>query len=97
MADWSTQLKISGTEIFRAGRLDDGAEQLVLRDEAGGIYRRLVVKDDRLIGAVLVGDQRGGNWYADLISSGASVAGLRAGLMFGREVAETLQPVAAAA
>lgn len=97
MADWPTQLKISGTEIFRAGRLDDGAEQLVLRDEAGGIYRRLVVKDDRLIGAVLVGDQRGGNWYADLISSGASVAGLRAGLMFGREVAEALQPVAAAA
>lgn len=92
-----TQLKISGIEIYSAGTIDNKDEQLVLRDDNAGIYRRLVVRDDRLVGAVLVGDKRGGSWYSELISSGVSIADFRSGLMFGREVSEALQPGAKAA
>lgn len=88
LMDYPTQLKISGVEIYRAGQLDDDAEQLVLRGR--GIYRRLVVRDDRLIGAVLVGDKRGGTWYSQLISEGRNIDALRAGLMFGRDEGEAL-------
>lgn len=94
---WPTQLKISGIEIFSAGELDTAAEQLVLRDESAGIYRRLMLRDGRLVGAVLVGDKRGGTWYSELIASGANISEFRSGLLFGREVSEALQINARAA
>ncbi|MFV8819024.1 NAD(P)/FAD-dependent oxidoreductase [Haliea sp. E17] len=92
--DYPTQLKISGVEIFRAGELDDAAEQLLLR--SGDIYRRLIIRDDRLVGAVLVGDKRGGTWYAELIASGQDISNLRSALAFGREVGESHAAAAAA-
>jgi len=88
LRDYPTQLKISGVEIYRAGELDDEAEQLVLRGNS--VYRRLVVRDNRLVGAVLVGDKRGGNWYSELISEGRDIESLRDGLMFGRAVSEAI-------
>ena len=67
LEDWPVQLKISGIEIFSAGSLGAAGEQLVLLDEAAGVYRRLVLQGDRLVAAVLVGDKRDGIWYAQLI------------------------------
>ena len=96
VSDTPTQLKISGIDIYRAGKLDDSAEQLLLRDEIAGVYRRLVVRDNKLIGALLVGDNRGGTWYADLIHSQRNIKGLRPGLMFGQDVSEAVLPQAAA-
>lgn len=93
--DWPTQLKISGVDIYRAGELDSHSEQLVLRDTTRGVYRRLVVKDEKLIGALLVGDKRGAAWYAELIRDGREITALRRGLMFGPEVAQALLPAAA--
>ena len=84
--DWPTQLKISGIDIYRAGELDPEAEQLVLRDEERGIYRRLVIRNEQLIGAVLVGDKRSCTWYAELIKNRRNVASMRQGLMFGPEI-----------
>lgn len=81
--DWPVQLKISGIEIFRAGQLDDNAENIVLHVPSAGIYRRLVLKDDRLIGAVLVGDKRYGTWYSELIQQQSNISKQRASLMFG--------------
>lgn len=94
---WPTQLKISGIEIFSAGDLDLGGEHLVLRDESAGVYRRLVLREGRLVSAILVGDKRGGGWYSELISSGTDISGFRSGLVFGREVSEALQQSARAA
>ena len=76
--------------------LDRGAEHIVLRDPANGVYRRLAVNGDRLTGVVLVGDRLGSNWYAELIEKQCDIAALRPGLMFGREVAEMLNPAAMA-
>ena len=96
VGDWPTQLKISGIDIYRAGELDETAEQVVLRDPQQGIYRKLVIRDHRLVGAVLVGDKQGGSWYADLIEKKQNIRALRRGLMFGRDAAEALQSTARA-
>src|SRR3546814_1956456 len=66
----STKLKVSGIDVFSAGDFSggEGAEDIVLRDATRGIYKRVVVKDDRLVGAVLYGDTADGNWYFDLRS-----------------------------
>jgi nitrite reductase (NADH) large subunit len=97
LADSPTQLKISGVDIYSAGDFDGSGEQLVLRDAVAGIYRRLVVREQRLVGAVLVGDKRGGTWYSDLIRNSTDISELRPGLMFGRDVSENLQQTARAA
>ena len=83
--------------LLYAGELDSAGEQLLLRDPAAGIYRRLVIRDQRLVGAVLVGDKRGGNHYAQLIADKTDIAALRQDLMFGADRAATAVPSAAAA
>ena len=64
-----------------------GADAIVLSDPGVGVYKKLVIANDRLIGAVLFGDTADGLWYLDLIRTGASIAGLRDDLMFGRALA----------
>jgi nitrite reductase (NADH) large subunit len=82
----STKLKVTGVDLFSAGDFANGddREDVVLRDAARGLYKRLVLKDDRLIGAVLYGDTADGAYFFDLIKSGASVADLRETLIFGQ-------------
>ena len=81
----ATQLKVAGVEVYSAGDLveSEGCESLVLRDHRQGIYRRLVVRHDRLQGVVLYGDARLGSWYFELMASGADISGLREQLLFG--------------
>jgi nitrite reductase (NADH) large subunit len=59
----------------------------VLSDPAVGVYKKLVIAHDRLVGAVLFGDTADGLWYLDLIRAGTSVARLRDDLVFGRALA----------
>jgi nitrite reductase (NADH) large subunit len=83
----ATNLKVSGVNVFSAGDFLGaiaGAEEIVLSDPAVGIYKKLVIARDRLLGAVLFGDTADGPWYLDLIRSGASIARLRDDLVFGR-------------
>src|SRR5262245_8092456 len=86
----ATNLKVSGVNVFSAGDFlgtTDGPEEIVLSDPAVGIYKKLVIAQDRLLGAVLFGDTADGPWYLDLIRSGASIARLRDDLVFGRAFA----------
>jgi nitrite reductase (NADH) large subunit len=82
----ATSLKVSGIDLYSVGDFADGAggETIVLSDPHGGVYRKLVVRDDRLVGAVLYGDVADGAWYAELIRRGAPIGPMRAGLGFGR-------------
>jgi len=91
------QLKVSGVELFSAGAMPFAAdaESQVLQDTARGIYRRLVFAGGRLVGAILLGDRRGGSWYGELIAAGQDVSALRPRLMFGREFCEADAAVAA--
>jgi nitrite reductase [NAD(P)H] large subunit len=81
----ATRLKVTGIEVYSAGDLSEseGSESLVLRDHRRGIYRRLVVRNNRLQGAVLYGDARLGSWYFELMASGADIGGMREQLLFG--------------
>ncbi len=58
------------------------------RDQGAPSYRKLVLRDGRLVGAVLVGDTSDALWYADLITAGRTVTGFRRDLAFGRAYAE---------
>ncbi len=85
----STKLKVSGIDVFSAGDFSggDGAEDIVLRDAARGVYKRVVVKDDRIVGAVLYGDTGDGGWYFDLLKRQEDVSELRDLLIFGQAFA----------
>ncbi|WP_253201400.1 nitrite reductase large subunit NirB [Sphingomonas quercus] len=86
----STKLKVSGIDVFSAGDFagGDGAEDIVLRDASRGVYKRVVVRDDRLVGAVLYGDTADGAWYFDLLRKQEDIAGLRDVLIFGQAFAQ---------
>ncbi len=86
----ATKLKVTGIDLYSAGDIigETGTEDLVLRDPARDTYKRLVLKDGRLVGAVLYGDVRDGNWYFDLIQRRASVTGMRDRLLFGQAFCE---------
>ena len=85
----STKLKVSGIDLFSAGDFagGEGCEDIVMRDASRGIYKRLVVKDDRLVGAVLYGDTADGNWYFDLLKREEDVSDIRAALILGQAYA----------
>jgi nitrite reductase (NADH) large subunit len=83
--DTPTRLKVSGIDLYSAGRhgAAANAEEQVLRDPGAGVYRRLFFDRDRLVGAILLGDCSGGRWYDELIKSRQAVGAQRPWLVFG--------------
>ncbi|WP_302175435.1 nitrite reductase large subunit NirB [uncultured Hydrogenophaga sp.] len=81
----STKLKVTGIDLFSAGDFmgGDGTETIVMSDPAGGVYKKLVLRGDQLIGACLYGDTVDGSWYFKLLREGRNVADIRDKLMFG--------------
>jgi nitrite reductase [NAD(P)H] large subunit len=82
----ATRLKVTGVELFSAGETEAAAngEEIVYQDPEAGIYRKLVLRDNRLVGAVLLGDARDSEWYVELIESAVDIRLLRSALVFGR-------------
>ena len=82
----STNLKVSGIDVFSAGDFlgAPGTEPILFIDDEQGVYRKLIVKDGRLSGAVLLGDTGDALWYLDLIQSGTPIAAMRDDLIFGQ-------------
>ncbi|MGX1320951.1 nitrite reductase (NADH) large subunit [Bradyrhizobium sp. USDA 377] len=85
----STNLKVSGVSVFSAGDFmgGEGSESLVLSDRRRGTYKKLVIADGRLTGAVLIGDTIDALWYLELIRNRDKVAAIRTDMMFGRALA----------
>ncbi|QNM98880.1 nitrite reductase large subunit NirB [Chitinimonas koreensis] len=83
----STKLKVTGIDLFSAGDFmgGEGCEEITLADPVGGVYKKLVLKDDRLIGACLYGDTADGAWYFRLLKDGAPVGAMRDHLMWGEQ------------
>ncbi len=81
----STKLKVTGIDLFSAGEFmgGEGTEEIVLSDPIGGVYKKLVIKDDKLVGACLYGDTVDGSWYFRLLREGKNIAEIRDSLMFG--------------
>ncbi|SEM57373.1 FAD-dependent oxidoreductase [Bradyrhizobium sp. OK095] len=85
----STNLKVSGVGVFSAGDFmgGEGSESLVLSDRRRGTYKKLVIAEGRLTGAVLIGDTADALWYLGLIRNRENVAAIRSDMMFGRALA----------
>jgi nitrite reductase [NAD(P)H] large subunit len=86
----ATNLKVSGVSVFSAGDFmgAEGSESIVLSDVNHGTYKKLVIAEGRLTGAVLIGDTADALWYLDLIRSAMPIAKIRGDMMFGRSLAE---------
>ena len=94
----STKLKVTGIELFSAGDFaaGPGTERITLDDPTTGSYRKLVLKNDVLVGACLYGDTADGAWYLQLIREGRNVAAIRDQMMFGEAAAASQAPDAPA-
>lgn len=86
----STKLKVTGIDLFSAGDFIGGpdTEDQVFRDPRRGVYKRLVLRDSRVVGAVLYGEVKDGPWYFELMQKGTNIAAFRARLLFGRAYCE---------
>jgi len=82
----STKLKVTGIDLFSAGEFleDEDSETLVLQDPAAGIYKKLVIKDNRITGAVMYGDTLDGTWYFQLLREGTDISAFRKTILFGQ-------------
>jgi nitrite reductase (NADH) large subunit len=82
----STKLKVTGIDLFSAGEFQGGpdAEEIVLKDAARGVYRKIVLKNDRIVGALAYGDTADASWYFQLMRDGTDVSEIRDNLMFGQ-------------
>ncbi len=81
----STKLKVTGVDLFSAGNFmgGDDCEEIVLSDPGAGIYKKIVLKGDKLIGSVMYGDTADGSWYFKLLRDGTNIGAMRDRLMFG--------------
>jgi nitrite reductase (NADH) large subunit len=87
----ATSLKITGIDVFSAGALaaaDPDDDEITLRDDARGIYKKVVLREGKLVGAVLYGDVTDGQWYLQLMRDKQDVSTWRERLVFGRAIAE---------
>ena len=86
-----TSLKITGIDVFSAGALaaiDEADEEITLHDEKGGLYKKVILRDDRVVGSMLYGSVADGPWYVDLMRERADVASMRDQIVFGPAFAE---------
>ncbi|MBV7410592.1 nitrite reductase large subunit NirB [Maritimibacter sp. DP1N21-5] len=96
-----TKLKVTGINLYSVGQFDEGPgyEDVVLRDAARGSYKRVILKENRVIGAVLYGDVADGAWYNEMLKSGEDVSDRRDTLIFGQnhQGGGAIDPLAAVA
>ncbi|MGO4567672.1 NAD(P)/FAD-dependent oxidoreductase, partial [Rhizobium sp. 2YAF20] len=85
-SDTPTKLKVTGINVFSLGDFADGddREEIVLRDAAAGIYKRVILKDNRIIGTVLYGETSDGAWFNDLKKKATDITAMRDTLIFGQ-------------
>jgi nitrite reductase (NADH) large subunit len=86
-----TSLKITGIDVFSAGALgaaDAADDEITLHDAKRGLYKKVVLRDDRIVGSVLYGQVEDGPWHVRLMREKADVSAFREELVFGRAFAE---------
>src|SRR4051812_1161328 len=94
----STRLKITGIDVFSAGALnaaDEADEEITFADAARGVYRKLVLRENKVVGAVMYGDVADGGWYFQMLREAADVSAMRDTLILGRVVTTAAMGAAA--
>lgn len=81
----STKLKVSGIQLFSVGAFNDGqnTESITFQDPSAKLYKKLVIKDNRLQGFVLYGETQDGPWLQSLLEDKTDISGIRSTLIFG--------------
>jgi nitrite reductase (NADH) large subunit len=99
--DTPTKLKVTGIDLFSLGDFADGEDrqEIVLRDATAGVYKRLILQDNRIIGTVLYGETADGAWFNDLKKKQVDISDMRETLIFGQayQGGSSLDPMAAVA
>ena len=82
----STKLKVTGIDLFSAGEFheEEGDEAIVLQDPASNTYKKLVIRDNKIKGAVMYGDTMDGTWYFQLMREGTDISDFRKSILFGQ-------------
>ncbi len=82
----STKLKVTGIDLFSAGDFigDDDTEEIVMQDAGGGIYKKIVLRDNKIQGAVMYGDTVDGAWYFQMMRDNTDVSDMRSHLLYGQ-------------
>ncbi|KFB10872.1 Nitrite reductase (NAD(P)H) [Nitratireductor basaltis] len=97
----ATKLKVTGINLYSVGDFAEAEdrEEIVLRDAAAGVYKRLVLKDNRIIGAVLYGETADGAWFFDHLKKQTDISDMRESLIFGQayQGGSQMDPLAAVA
>jgi len=97
----STKLKVTGCDLFSAGDFAEGEnrEDIIFRDPARGVYKRLVIENNTLVGAVMYGDTDDGSWFFGLIKDATDISEMRDTLIFGPayQGGSSMDPLAAVA
>lgn len=97
----STKLKVTGVDLFSAGAFegDDETEDIVFRDASRGVYKRIVLRDNKVDGLVLYGDTADGPWYFQMLKEATDVSEFRDTMIFGQnlEAGADLDPFKAVA
>ena len=97
----ATRLKVTGINLYSAGDFAEGEdrEEIVLRDATAGVYKRLILRDDKIIGTVLYGDTGDGPWFYDMLKRNVDTREMRDTLIFGQayQGGTPLDPMAAVA
>lgn len=88
----ATKLKVTGIQLFSIGHFTEDAHSEVIRfnDPATGCYKKLLIKDSQVQGAVLYGDTTDGSWYQELLESKQDISAIRDRLIFGRAYAANM-------
>jgi nitrite reductase (NADH) large subunit len=86
----ATQLKVTGINLFSAGDFkgDSTTQDLVYQDPSRFIYKKIVLKANKIVGIVLYGDTRDGQWYFSLLNEQQNMALMRKNILFGRQYCE---------
>jgi len=86
----ATKLKVTGIELFSAGQFiaDEDSESIVYQDPARHVYKKLVIKNNKIIGIVLYGATFDGNWYFSLLTDGKNISAIREDILFGQHQVE---------
>jgi nitrite reductase (NADH) large subunit len=95
-----TSLKITGIDVFSAGALaaaDDADQEITLHDAKRGLYKKVILRDDRIVGSVLYGSVADGPWYVQLMRDKVDVSSFRDQIVFGWAFAEQVPRAAMAA
>ncbi|MBI4309997.1 MAG: NAD(P)/FAD-dependent oxidoreductase [Candidatus Omnitrophica bacterium] len=81
-----TKLKVMGVDLMSLGEKEaglDSDEVIVYREPNRGIYKKLIVRDNKLHGAILLGDAGAADVLIQMFLNEQSVPGNRSDLLFG--------------